>query len=151
MYGLSIIDYNTMSYQRISSTASVPKLNPAVNGSAKVNSFESNLQQNQCQTDYDNVDEKANIYHETKVVINDETTKKEVKNVNKSDLFVDEEYNQNVADSQTAADNRDENQECNCFECEIRRNSNFSTEQLPLDIQMPLTLMSDSLMFCTIL
>jgi len=40
---------------------------------------------------------------------------------------------------------------CDCCECRIRQNSDFSTEQLPLDMQLPITLMSESFTFCTIL
>jgi len=51
-----------------------------------------------------------------------------------------------------ANENMDElENQCDCCECRIRRNSNFSTEQLPIDTQLPMALMSESLMFCTIL
>ena len=109
---------------------------------------------------YNELKERKTNYeiHETKVIFN-ENNKNQIKNSNEKDLdlFVDQEYNQNViadnnnSESDQQYDDCNDSTECNCFDCEIRRNSDYSTEQLPLDIQMPLSLMSDSLMFCTIL
>lgn len=109
---------------------------------------------------YNELKSKTNcVYHETKVTIND--NQRDMKsNNNKSpdlDLFVDEEYKQknNVNNNEESVDDSDvecsDGSQCDCFDCRIRRNSDYSTEQLPLDIQMPLTLMSDSLMLCTLL
>jgi hypothetical protein len=58
----------------------------------------------------------------------------------------------NETDENNDIDNNVElENECDCCECRIRQNSDFSTEQLPLDTQLPITLMSESFTLCTIL